>query len=60
MLSHNTPTEMLHDIIAEECISLEYFDLVSAHGFYIYLEECTVIGINNAMSNSSRGYRKSI
>lgn len=57
MPSHHIPTEKLHDIIAEECINLEYFDLVSAHGFYIYLEECIVIGISNAIVNDGKLFR---
>lgn len=54
MPSHHIPTEQLHDILAEECICLEYLDLVSAHGFYLYLEECTVIGISNAIVHNQK------
>lgn len=57
MPSHHIPTNQLHDILAEEHICLEYLDLVSAHGFYLYLEECTVIGISNAIVHNQKLFR---
>lgn len=55
--SHHTPTKKLHDILNEECIYLEYLNLISAHGFYVYLEECTVIGISNAIGHNEKLFR---
>lgn len=57
MLSPHIPTDQLLDILAEECIFIEYLDLVYAHGFYLYLEECTVIGISNAVTQDEKLFR---
>lgn len=57
MPSHHISTEKLQDILTEKCICLEYLDLISAHGFYLYLEECTIIGISNAIVHNERLFR---
>ena len=57
MLSPHIPTNRLLDILVEECIFIEYLDLVSAHGFYLYLEECTVIGISNTITQDEKLFR---